>query len=208
MGKDGKIAAGNRRRVQVRTERKDGFTAAKRQVFLDHLAGACNITRAAAAAGVSTVTVNYHRRNDPVFAQQCDEALECGYDMLEAATVDEAMHGGRYVPGPDAGSAPGPETIDKETALHLLRLRRNGPRQRTGRAGHEPRRVSEKALNESILAKLELLDRRLKGERVPRRSAVKTMKAPARRPCTLRSRSGDPSSGMSEEASADGAKQG
>ncbi|HYD39085.1 MAG TPA: hypothetical protein VEA60_15820, partial [Allosphingosinicella sp.] len=110
-------------------------------------------------------TVNYHRRNDPVFAQQCAEALDIGYDTLEADRVAAAAAGGRYLPGPDAGSAPGPESVDNELALQLLRLRRRPMGQRTGRAGYPPRRASEKELNEAILAQLDVLAQRLRGKK-------------------------------------------
>jgi hypothetical protein len=159
------VTPGNGRRMQRRKVREGGFGEEKRQVFLDHLAGCCNLTRAAAAAGVSVVTVNYHRRRDPAFAGQCAEALATGYDGLEAMLVERAAGGGPYVPGPGAGAAPGPEAMDTELALHLLRLRRAPPGRRTGRAGYEPRRASEKELEAAILAKLDILDRRLKRPR-------------------------------------------
>lgn len=175
-----KISAGNKRRVQVRKERKDAFSAAKKQVFLDHLAGCCTVKRAAAAAGVTPETVNNHRRNDPVFAQQVCEALDFGYDNVEAMSLEWAARGGHYVPGPEADKAPGPETLDREWALRLLGLRRRRGERRTGRAGYEPRRVSEKELNESILAKLDVLDRRLGLKRAEVRK-LKTRKAVAER---------------------------
>ncbi len=62
-----RISAGNKRRVQVRKERKDAFNDAKKQIVLDHLAACCNVLAAAEAAGVAAETANYHRRNDPVF---------------------------------------------------------------------------------------------------------------------------------------------
>ena len=77
------------------------------------------------------------------------------YEGLDAMLVERAKTGGHYVPGPDAESAPGPEAMDTELALRLLELRsrplgrRTGPR--IGRAGYEPRRVSEAELNEAIL---------------------------------------------------------
>lgn len=156
------MVPGNKRRVQVRKVREGGFTEGKRQVFLDHFAGCCNVTRAAAAAGVSVNTINYHRRRDPVFAQQCAEALEAGYFALEAMTMEEAAGGGHYVPGPGAEKAPGPQGMNIDVALRLLSMRKALLGRRTGRAGYEPKRASEKELNEAILAKLELLDRRLR----------------------------------------------
>jgi hypothetical protein len=159
------VTPGNGRRMQVRKVREGGFSEEKKQIFLDHLAGCCNVTRSAAAAGVSVETVNYHRRRDPVFAAQREEALAIGYEGLESMLVERAAGGGAYVPGPGAGAAPGPETMDTELALHLLRLRRAPPGRRTGRAGYEPMRASEKELEAAILAKLDILDRRLKRPR-------------------------------------------
>ena len=164
MGEGVSVRGGNRRRVQVRKERKDGFTEAKRQVFLDTLAGCATVCRAAEAAGVSVPTINYHRRRDPVFAQQFAEALDVAYDNLEAQKVSEAA-AARYVPGPDAGAAPGPETVSNTLALQLLGLRRRPLGRRTGRAGYEPKRASEKELNEAILAQLDVLARRLRKEK-------------------------------------------
>ena len=157
------VGPGNRRKVQVRKERKGGFTAAKRQIVLDHLAGCANLTRAAAAAGVSTETVNYHRRRDPAFRQQVIEAIDAGFEALAAMSLDYAATRGRYQPGDTP--VPGPDSMDPEMALHLLRLRRAPIGQRTGRAGQEPKRATEKELNEAILAKLDVLDRRLKMKR-------------------------------------------
>lgn len=164
MAEDSIVTAGNGRRLQERKVREGGFTEEKRQIVLDHLASCCNMTRAAAAAGVSVVTVNYHRRRDPVFAAQCEEALAVGYANLEAAMVERAARGGRYEPGPDAEGAPGPETLDTMLALHLLQLRHRPMGQRTGRAGYAPKRASEKELNEAILAQLDVLARRLRGK--------------------------------------------
>lgn len=157
------VAAGKGREVQVRKAREGGFTEEKKQIVLDHLAGCANLTQAAAAAEISAETVNYHRRNYPAFAQAVEEALAAGCQALRAAVIAEAAAGGRYRPG--TTPVPGAETIDTELALQLLRLQRPEGGPRTGRAGQEPRRVSEKELNDAILAKLDVLDRRLKMKR-------------------------------------------
>jgi len=165
MGDKGVTQGGNVRRVQIRAERKDGFTAEKRQVFLDHLAGCSNVGRAAAAAGVSSVTINYHRRRDPAFKAACLEALDAGYVALEAMMMERAAGAG-YTQGPDAENVPGPESLDTGMAQFLMMLRAREMGQRTGKAsGPRPQRVSEKELNESILAKLALLDASLRSGR-------------------------------------------
>jgi hypothetical protein len=153
--------AGKGRRLQARKVRKDGFSAAKRQVYLDTLAMCCTVSASAAAAGVSVTTILYHRHRDPVFAQQEYEALESGYFALEAASVAHAARGGHYAPGDGADpGTPGAEALEPSTAMRLLALRRRGIGQRTGNGGRRPQRVSERELNESILAKLAILGRR------------------------------------------------
>lgn len=163
MGGKEPVQAGNKRRIQVRAPRKDWFTEEKRQTFLDHLAGCCNLGRSAEAAGVSAVTINYHRRRDPAFAAQVDDALEAGYDALEAAMIERAA-GAQYEPGADAAAAP--ETIDTMLGLHLLSIRKARGSKRTGvKAGQPPRRASEAELNAAILTKLDILDRRIRAGR-------------------------------------------
>lgn len=147
---------GNNRRLQVPRERPDAFTAAKKQLFLDHLAGCCNVSRAAEAAGVHFGTVFRHRRTDPAFGQAFTEALETGYEALEAAMLERAAKGG-YRPGDGGESVPGAETVDTALAQFLLSVRHRGLGRRTG--GHpEAKRATEKELKESILAKLALFD--------------------------------------------------
>src|SRR4051812_41924881 len=102
MGDKGAVMAGNGRRVQVEGGRKDAFSSEKKQVFLDHLAGCCNVNRAAEAAGVCNTTVFRHRRIDPAFGQAFTEALDTGYEALEAAMLERAAKGGGYEPGEGA----------------------------------------------------------------------------------------------------------
>ena len=151
------VTAGNRRRVQARRERKDGFGAARRQVFLDHLAACCNVTRAAHAAGTGMTTAYEARRRDPGFAQAWDEAMDTGYATLEALLVERAALGGAYQPGDTP--VPGPETVDPGLALDLLRLRGAAKAVRRP-GGARPRRATEQETTEAILAGLAILRRR------------------------------------------------
>jgi hypothetical protein len=188
MGKETVTTPGNKRRIQVRKARPDGFTEAKRQVFLDTLAMCCTVTAAAKAAGISTVTVNYHRRRDPVFAQQEAEALAAGYVYLEAASLARAARGGHYEPGEGAADGtPGAEALDPDMALHLLQLRQKGLGRRTGDGGPAPKRVSLKELDESIRAKLDILNRRLTGGKgkALKRHEVRKVKSPKERKVAL-----------------------
>jgi hypothetical protein len=161
-----RIQGGNCRRVQVRRAPRRSFGEDRRQVFLDHLAACCNVTAAAAAAGVGVSTVYDARRRDAAFAQAWDEAIEAGYATLEALLIERAAlgggGGGGYAPGDTP--VPGPETVDTWLALDLLRLNRSAKAPRRP-VGAPTRRASEKALAEAILAKLDVLERRRKGEK-------------------------------------------
>lgn len=157
MADETKVGAASLRRVQVRKERKDGFGAGRRQIFLDHLAQCANVKAAAAAAGVGLSTVYDARRRDPVFAAQWDEAIELGYLTLEALLMERAATGGHYVPGET--QVPGPETLDVPLAVDMLRIRRTARPPRRN-CGPPPRRASEKETIEAILAKLEVLKKR------------------------------------------------
>lgn len=183
MGKETVTTPGNQRRIQVRKARADGFTDAKRQVFLDTLAMCCTVTAAAKAAGISTVTINYHRRRDPAFAQQEAEALAAGYVYLEAASLARAARGGHYEPGEGApDGTPGAEALDPELALHLLQLRQKGLGRRTGDGGAAPKRVTLTELNDSIRAKLNIVNQRLTGGKgkgkALKRHEVRKVKSP------------------------------
>ena len=73
-GKDGpqRIRPGHKR-----------FTPEAQAVFLDHLAASCNVSWSSEQAGISTVTAYNHRRANPGFARDWDDALGQGYVRLE-----------------------------------------------------------------------------------------------------------------------------
>jgi hypothetical protein len=85
------IKPGNGRRMQMRRTRRLRFTAAKKEVFLAHFAGTCDLATAAEAAGVCVETVRNHRRKDPEFDEACGAALEQGYRTLEEEAVRERL---------------------------------------------------------------------------------------------------------------------
>src|SRR5687767_5565515 len=128
MGSDEGVGKGKGRRVQGRKVRADGWTAARRQAFLDQLASCSNVTRAVAAAGLSVASAYELRARDPEFAVAWDAALEMGYATLESMLIDRAAGRGRgYTPGEQVVD---PAEMDGELALSLLRLK--GSIRRTG----------------------------------------------------------------------------
>ena len=170
MTKDVRITGGKGRRVQVRRAPRGSFTGAARQVFLDHLAGCCNVTASAKAAGVGVSTVYDARRREPDFAEQWADAMEAGYATLEALLLERAAKGAAYVPGETV--VPGPESVDTWLALDLLRLSRMAKAPRKA-PGAPLRRASEKQVAESICAKLAVLARRKAKKKGSAKASVK-----------------------------------
>lgn len=88
---DFEIGANKNRVVQVKRTRLDGWTKAKREHFLIELAVTCNVGIAAERAGMNNTTVYRLRKRDADFAAQWREALQAGYDRLEAALLRRAL---------------------------------------------------------------------------------------------------------------------
>lgn len=97
-----KIVVNGKRGTQARTL-TTGWTKAKRQIFLDHLAATCNVTGAATAAGMSDRGAHLLRQRDPEFAELWREALVRRLDAIARRLRRE----GRVI-GPD-GSWTEPE---------------------------------------------------------------------------------------------------
>lgn len=69
------------------------FTENLKLVFLDVLRETCNVTLAAQACGISSGTAYRHRKEDIIFAERWDEALQEGIDLLEAKAHQRAFEG-------------------------------------------------------------------------------------------------------------------
>jgi hypothetical protein len=79
--------------AQVRAVRRRGFTAAKRQAFLEQLAMTSNVKASAKAAGLGVATVYRVKKQDPGFAADWGDALCEAFEALEIVLLDRAMHG-------------------------------------------------------------------------------------------------------------------
>jgi hypothetical protein len=85
------IAPTNGRRLQLRRIRRLRFVEWRRELFLEHFAGTCDVASSAELAGVCESTVYRHRVKDPDFAAAFQEALEQGYARLEAEAVRQRV---------------------------------------------------------------------------------------------------------------------
>lgn len=69
------------------------FSEGLKAVFLDHLRATCNVTLASRASGVNSGTAYKHRREDALFAERWDEAINEGIDLLESEAHRRAFKG-------------------------------------------------------------------------------------------------------------------
>ena len=115
------ITGGNKRRVQVRRERRNSFDDSRRNKFLQHFAATCNVGMAAEAAGIALPTVYKRRTSDPVFRAAWEAAQQQGYAALEAALVQRALDAANNVVPDEAAMADNYKIAFKD-ALTLLQL--------------------------------------------------------------------------------------
>jgi hypothetical protein len=154
------IRPGNGRRLQLRKTRQLRFTAKRKDVFLAHFAGTCDLADAAEAAGVSVATVRNHRLKDPEFDAGCEAALEQGYKHLEEEAVSERLAARERL---KAGIVPaGEAAAEFDRQMRLL----SQWRRRDGRLG--PMARSREALKRwSFDEAMALLEKRLKALKIP-----------------------------------------
>jgi hypothetical protein len=120
------ISPGNGRRWQLRRIRRLRFVAWRKEVFLAHVAGTCDLKAAAEAAGICVSTVHRHLAKDPDFAALFQQALEVGYPLLEAEALRQRLEVQRLL---REGLLPAGEIpAEFERILKLLQRwdRRNG----------------------------------------------------------------------------------
>lgn len=84
---DGLVISQCRGMRQMRRERPNEFTDARKREFLDEFAATCNVTWAAENVGVELSTIYRHRQKDAAFRLAWAAAQEQGYAALEADLV-------------------------------------------------------------------------------------------------------------------------
>lgn len=134
------------------------WTKTKKDAFLDHLAATCNITAAAAVIGAPLGSVYHKRRGDPAFRAQWEDALACGYQMLETRLVGLALAGGTNAD--DLPGDPGEPPVCADYAMRLLAMRQSVSAGRRDHA-HRPRTPAGKdETTAAILKKLAAIERK------------------------------------------------
>jgi hypothetical protein len=126
--------------------------------FLDTLATTCNVLAAVDACGFSSTTVYYQRRHNPGFAMRWQEALELGYERLEARLLEMAE---RSLTAPLTVPAEDDELrISIPQAIQMLQLWRRTVKEGVARRGGRPRHEPDlDELRAGIARKLEAIER-------------------------------------------------
>lgn len=134
------------------------WTRTMRETFLDHLAATCNVREAAAVIGVIPGSVYTLRRREPAFAEQWEEALALGYQMLETRVIGHVLAGGGPGDKLKCGIDSTLGSIDFDSALRLLGMHRNAagkPRKNRGPVFALPEETDK-----ALLAKLRQIEAR------------------------------------------------
>lgn len=131
------------------------FTGKRQQIYLDHFAGTADAEAAAAAAGVTTHTVQAHARKHPEFAAVEKEALRLAYARLEAEAVRQRLEAQRRLS--EKLEPTGEMALEFERVMKLLaRYDRRDGRVAAREVGHGQEQAS--SFGEAI----EALDRKLR----------------------------------------------
>ena len=160
------VAGTNGCAAQRRTPRRDGWTRAKRAIFLDHLEASCNIRQSAAAAGMTDGTARALRRRDPAFAAAWAEALEIGGERLRAELLADALAYKGDGETPTAAERDGvdPEPMDNATRIRVLQICRASAEGRNGRSRQPPLDPNSDDVFAAIAHKLDRLEAKLRAD--------------------------------------------
>ncbi len=117
------------------------FTARRRRTFMEELAGTCNVTAAAAAAGISTTIVYRLRLRSAEFRAEWARALREGYARLEIMLLERAMNGTVKTVERAGGVIDRTHEYPNAIALQLLRMHKDSAAE--AEAVHDPNEVDE-----------------------------------------------------------------
>jgi hypothetical protein len=124
MAETGEDKAPRVRRVQKRRTRREGWTAAKIDLFIETLAGTCNIAAALRKVGMSRSGLDKLRARDATVRARIRDTLRTAYVNLELFVLEKVMAGTTRTVKKNGVT----ETVHEfplALALQLLRLHRD-----------------------------------------------------------------------------------
>ena len=145
---------------QVRNASKRDWTKAKEQAFLEALADSCNVTAAAAAAGVSAGGAYAHRRKVAAFRAGWAEAIATAYQRLELVMLERALNGTEKVVVRKDGSEERMREYPNQIAMTLLKMHRDSAME----AIEEPAEADIEEVRQRLFDKLQRLRKRSQAE--------------------------------------------
>ena len=110
---------------QLRKATGKEWSKAKVAEFLSVLAETCNVTRAAAEAGVSVSAVYRRRKADAAFRNSWLEAIGAAYQRLELVLLERAFVGTEKIVRRKDGSEERMVEYPNQLALTLLKMHRD-----------------------------------------------------------------------------------
>ena len=143
-------------KTQVRKASERNWSNKKESKFLSVLAETCNVTRAAAEAGVSVSGAYRRRRADAAFRGAWLEAIGVAYQRLEMVLLERAFVGMEKIVRRKDGSEERMVEYPNQLALTLLKMHRDTAVEATTEV--PPDDVEE--IRERLLDKLERLRKR------------------------------------------------
>ena len=156
-GKNRGAGARRREEAQQRKASKRDWSKKKAEDFLSALSETCNVTRAAAEAGVSVSAAYRRRKSDAGFRDAWMEAIGTAYQRLEMVLLERAFAGTEKLVRRKDGSEERMIEYPNQLALTLLKMHRDTAVEATTEK-IEPDDVDE--VRERMLAKLERLRKR------------------------------------------------
>lgn len=142
--------------AQMRKASQRNWSKAKEREFLAELAATCNVTQAAAVAGVSTTQAYRRRRVDAGFRSAWLEAVGSAYQRLELVLLERAFVGTEKIIRRKDGSEERMVEYPNQLALTLLKMHRDTAIEAT--TEFAPADVEE--VRKRLLAKLDRLRKR------------------------------------------------
>jgi hypothetical protein len=112
-------------KAQMRKASDRNWSKAKEREFLSVLAETCNVTRAAAEAGISQSHAYRRRKIDAAFRSAWLEAISTAYQRLEMVLLERAFAGTEKIVRRKDGSEERMVEYPNQLALTLLKMHRD-----------------------------------------------------------------------------------
>ena len=120
-----KLTLAGGRKPKLRSTTKRDWTKEKERRFVSALADTCNVTRAAAEAGVSVSAVYKRRKENAAFRAAWLEAISVAYQRLELVLLDRALNGTEKLVKRRDGSDERMTEYSNQLGLTLLKMHRD-----------------------------------------------------------------------------------